>query len=397
MASKPTPETPQGISALGLVSVGFFWVAGGSYGNEALILAAPPGILLLGVGAVGLVYGVPLALITAELGTGFPAAGGMAQGGELAFGETIGAHNAWWIWISYVVDSAIYPVLAARYLALYVGEDQVSWLDEKLYASFIVFVMTVVKLMGRSVLEYLSTVLAVIALAPSLIYWPAGLAKAGVDWEYVLSVEGDPCTLLATEVACTAPNATSCTWSDDPLLGAAAGADPDGSDDSSWGSWSDSEGPGCEGLDLSLLVSYVLWLYSGFMSLGTLAGELADPVRAYWTALLILVPSVVTLNCMPLIVSVTLDHDRNNFSPGYFQVLAGGVTGDWMKTVYFIGSQVSLYGLCAQATPPAPALCAPSSVSDMLTADCRQLRRHRGRMHAASLRREVPVRACHCP
>ena len=35
----------KGISALGLVAVGFFWVSGGSYGNEALVLAAPPGTL----------------------------------------------------------------------------------------------------------------------------------------------------------------------------------------------------------------------------------------------------------------------------------------------------------------------------------------------------------------
>jgi hypothetical protein len=59
-----------------------------------------------------------------------------------------------------------------------------------------------------------------------------------------------------------------------------------------------------------------MWLYSGFISLGSLAGELEDPVKAYWTALLILVPVVVVLNCMPLIISMTLDHDRNNFQPG---------------------------------------------------------------------------------
>ena len=49
-----------------------------------------------------------------------------------------------------------------------------------------------------------------------------------------------------------------------------------------------------------------MWLYSGFISLGSLAGELEDPVKAYWTALLILVPVVVVLNCMPLIISMTL-------------------------------------------------------------------------------------------
>ena len=36
-----------GVTALGLVSVGFFWVSGGLYGNEPLIASAPPGILML--------------------------------------------------------------------------------------------------------------------------------------------------------------------------------------------------------------------------------------------------------------------------------------------------------------------------------------------------------------
>lgn len=39
------------------------------------------------------------------------------------------------------------------------------------------------------------------------------------------------------------------------------------------------------------------------------------------------------LNCMPLMVSLSLDHDRNNFEPGYFQILAASVTGKWMNTV----------------------------------------------------------------
>jgi hypothetical protein len=86
-----------GISALGLVSVGFFWVSGGSYGNEALVLSAPPGMLLFGITVIGLCYGVPLAFITAELGTGWQVAGGMAQWVEIALGETLGAHNAWWV------------------------------------------------------------------------------------------------------------------------------------------------------------------------------------------------------------------------------------------------------------------------------------------------------------
>ena len=50
-----------------------------SYGNEALALSAPPGLLFFGITVVGLSYGIPLALITAELGTGWRAAASPAR------------------------------------------------------------------------------------------------------------------------------------------------------------------------------------------------------------------------------------------------------------------------------------------------------------------------------
>jgi hypothetical protein len=45
-----------------------------------------------------------------------------------------------------------------------------------------------------------------------------------------------------------------------------------------------------------------------------------------------------------LIVRAT-DTNRNHFHPGHFMKLATDTCGHWMKYVYFIGSQISLYGL----------------------------------------------------
>jgi hypothetical protein len=315
-AAGKEPET--GITAMGLVAVGFFWVSGGSYGNEALVLAAPPGELLAGLVVLGLSYGIPLALITAELGTGWPVAGGMAQWVEIALGEVFGAHNAWWIWVCYVFDCAIYPVLAAHYLSQY---TEVTWLEEKLYAMFIVFVMTLVKLGGRDLLEKMSTVLALLALTPSVIYMAS--AAKDLDFEYLRSTDDGRCDNV-TQAVCAAVNSTTlrpvlpaCTWT----------------------------GTDCSGMNISLYISYIMWLYCGFLSLGSLAGELQHPKSSYVIALCVLVPMVLLVNCMPLMVSMSIDHNRDNFQPGHFEVLATGAVGPWMNIVYFIGSQISLYGL----------------------------------------------------
>lgn len=324
-----------GITAFGLVAVGFFWVSGGSYGNEALVLSAPPGVLLFGVSVVGLCYGLPLALITAELGTGWPVAGGMAQWVKIGCGEVVSAHNAWWIWVSYVFGGAIYPVLASHYLR---HVTDITWLEQKLYASFIVVIMTLIKLLGREVLERVASLLALLTLIPSWIYIIASL-KA-LDLSYLSSWRDDPCTHLVTEAMCFAPNASSCRWVKDPVLGA-----PEqhrSSNGSGSGSGLLEDDFGCEGLDLSLLISFIMWLYAGFLSLGSLAGELEDPQGSYNMALSILVPMVLVVNCFPLMVSMSIDHNRNNFQPGHFQALAVKACGEWMNVVYFIGSQVSL-------------------------------------------------------
>jgi amino acid transporter len=279
----PSQSASTGISGLGLAAIGFFWVSGGSYGNEALVLAAPPGMLFLSITLLGLSYGVPLAVITAEFGTGWPVAGGMGQWVEIAMGEAMGAHNAWWIWVCYVFDGAIYPVLAAQYLAHY---TPVSEFQQSLYATGIVFLMTLVKLAGREILEKMATALAILTLMPSLIYWAAALYHGGLSVDYLTSIDGDPCTLLPTEAICT--NSSSCTWGGHESWLDAAITHPH--EAGSWDSGLVDDGESCGGLNLSLLLSYIMWLYSGFISLGSLAGELADPVRAYWTALLILVP-----------------------------------------------------------------------------------------------------------
>ena len=59
-------------------------------------------------------------------------------------------------------------------------------------------------------------------------------------------------------------------------------------------------------VDWSLLVSWILWLYCGFFSLGTMAGELEDPRRTFIISIAILFPAVLILNTLPLAVALGL-------------------------------------------------------------------------------------------
>ena len=78
MRALPRREHKKGkIGVWGLLVIGFFWVHGGIYGNEAMLMAAPPAYVFVMLGIVPFVYSLPIALIVAELSTAFPEDGGV--------------------------------------------------------------------------------------------------------------------------------------------------------------------------------------------------------------------------------------------------------------------------------------------------------------------------------
>ena len=100
-----------------LVIIGFFWVSGGMYGNEQLISAGPPLSVVLWTAGIAVFFALPNALCTAELATAFPVDGGPVVWTGLACGPTIGGHNCFWVWIASLLDAAVYPQIAAKYVS----------------------------------------------------------------------------------------------------------------------------------------------------------------------------------------------------------------------------------------------------------------------------------------
>jgi len=87
------------------------------------------------------------------------------------------------------------------------------------------------------------------------------------------------------------------------------------------------------------------WLYCGFFSLGTLAGELEQPRRTLLISLAILFPTVLVLNTLPIAVALSLDDRPEHYSAGYFNVLAGRLAGSWLDWSFQLGANVCLVGL----------------------------------------------------
>ena len=204
------------LGVAGLVVIGFFWVSGGIYGNEALACAAPPLYIVLFTLITPLVFSLPIALITAELATTFPADGGQVVWVAKALGSGVGAHNAYYVWLVNIIDASIYPQLLVEYVR---KAFHLSRLSEALVCLGMVAAVSAVSLMGVQWIERSQAVLFVVTMVPCLLYIGFGLPQVRAD--HLLLSEGD--------------------------------------------------------VDWSLLVSWVLWLYSGVSSLGALAGEVAAP------------------------------------------------------------------------------------------------------------------------
>src|SRR5499425_858124 len=112
-------KLPRAIGTLGLVFVLFFSTSGGPYTTETLIHSVGPGLGLLILILVPLVWSLPEVLIVGELASMLPEEGGYYRWVQRAFGDFWAFQNGWLTWLYSLVDMAIYPVLFLQYLGYF--------------------------------------------------------------------------------------------------------------------------------------------------------------------------------------------------------------------------------------------------------------------------------------
>src|SRR5205809_7471040 len=106
----------RGVGVLSLVFILFFCTSGGPYTTEMLIHSVGPGLGLLILVLVPVVWSLPEVLIVGELASMRPEEGGYYRWVDRAFGRFWAFQNGWLPWLYSLVDMAIYPVLFVQYL-----------------------------------------------------------------------------------------------------------------------------------------------------------------------------------------------------------------------------------------------------------------------------------------
>src|SRR5436309_10939779 len=118
------------LTTLPLVFILYFSTSGGAFTTETLVRAVGPGLALLILLLVPLVYSMPEVLIVGELASMLPLEGGYYRWVQRAFGAFWAFQNGWLTWMYSLVDMAIYPVLFNQYLRYFIPEldARVEWL-----------------------------------------------------------------------------------------------------------------------------------------------------------------------------------------------------------------------------------------------------------------------------
>mmetsp|Transcript_98155 Transcript_98155/g.253839 ORF Transcript_98155/g.253839 Transcript_98155/m.253839 type:complete len:513 (-) Transcript_98155:689-2227(-) len=286
LSTKPAQERRRRLLGLpGLMAIGFFWISGGSYGIEELMSAGPPLYTISFVVLVGLTFALPQALMTAELATAHAEDGGLVAWVMEACGTAIGGHNAAWIWLTNLLDAAVYPQMAAKYMAsasnLPAGGQQAVVLS-------IISSITLMNLRGVQCVSTSQMIMFVVSLTPCLLLIAFGIPQLAAH-PVSLSSEGH--------------------------------------------------------VDWATLLPWVVWLYSGVVCFGSMAGEVDRPQKTYPRVVAVLLPLTIVLNTVPLVICLSVDPNPDHFEPGYFGVIAGRLAGHWLQSLFAVGATTSCFGL----------------------------------------------------
>ncbi len=280
------------LGTMALAAVMFFNVSGGAFSMEGLVAAVGPGIALLLLVMVPLLWSIPETLLVAELASMLPEEGGYYRWVHRAFGPFWAFQNGWITWCYSLVDMAIYPVLCNQYLGYFF--PGLSGVAQWTISLVMIWGATMINLRGAARVGQVSVVAAALILG----------------------------TFLAITVT-SVPRMTHVPWT--PFTH--AGATP-------WNA-------------LGVGLSTVLWNYLGWDNASTVGEEIHDASRTYPRALAIALTVVTASYLLPVSVALSAT-DWTTWRDGGWPAIAlasSGAAGPALAALVALAGVVSAIAL----------------------------------------------------
>ncbi|XP_072985466.1 probable polyamine transporter At1g31830 [Typha latifolia] len=286
--ASPRLENLNKVSIIPLIFLIFYEVSGGPFGIEDSVQAAGPFLAILGFVVFPLIWSIPEALITAEMGTMFPEDGGYVVWVSSALGPYWGFQQGWMKWLSGVIDNALYPVLFLDYL-----KSGVPALGAGAPRTFAVLgltaALTYMNYRGLTIVGWLAVCLGVFSILPFVVMGLIAIPRLR------------PARWIAVDL---------------------------------------------RSVDWNLYLNTLFWNLNYWDSISTLAGEVENPTKTLPKALFYAVILVVVGYLYPLLAGTgAIPLERELWTDGYFSDIAKILGGVWLMVWVQAASALSNMGM----------------------------------------------------
>lgn len=267
-------NTVRKVSVLPLIFLIFYEVSGGPFGVEDSVQAAGPLLALLGFLIFPLIWSIPEALITAEMGTMFPENSGYVVWVSSALGPYWGFQQGWMKWLSGVIDNALYPVLFLDYVKS--GIPSLGGGPTRVIAVLILTtILTYMNYRGLTIVGWVALFLGIFSILPFVVMGFVSVPKLSPSRWFVMDLE-------------------NVNW--------------------------------------NLYLNTLFWNLNYWDSISTLAGEVENPKRTLPKALFYALILVVLGYFFPLLIGTgAVPLDRELWTDGYFSDIAKMLGGVWLR------------------------------------------------------------------
>jgi amino acid transporter len=294
-AASPSSGTraPGRLGLLPLVGLVYLVVSGGAYGMEDAVRIAGPRLTLLLCVVIPLTLSLPTALMAAELTALIPVEGGFYFWVKEGLGPFAGFVEAYVTLLFTAVDTAIYPVLFATYLAWLIPLGPT---EQVALSIGLIWVAGLLNLAGVRLVGTTSVVFVVALTAPFAALVLLGLPQL-IHWR----MPSEP--LIGRD-----------------FLGALGGG-----------------------------LTVVMWNFGGWENVSVVAGEIERPGRNYLRAITLALPMVALGYLLPLGVTLSGVASTADWRTGWFAAEGALLGGPLLGTAISLGGAVAAFAMFAAA------------------------------------------------
>jgi amino acid transporter len=277
----------------------YSYTTGGPFGLEDAITTSGPGLMFLYVLLVPFFWCIPVSFVSAELTSAMPVEGGFYRWTRAAFGDFWGFLAGWWNWSASFLLGGVYAVLFSDYIRFWF--PQITGWKHYLVSVGLIAVITYLNVRGIQLVGKFATALEIFILLPVAALILIGLSK----WHHNPFVPLMPPHKPLFQVF---------------------------------------------GVGLAL----VLWGYSGYEQLSTVAEEVENPQRTYPLALAMVVPLSIATYFVPTVAALGALGNWQDWHTGYLsdaaRLVGGPQLGFWMTVAAMVTNVALLNGTVLTST-----------------------------------------------